>query len=209
MGSPDTDANAEFKEKPQHTVTLSPFLIGKYQVTQAQWRAVMGDNPSVHTGCDNCPVEHVTYNTALQFITKLNRTTGLNYRFPTEAEWEYACRAGTTTRFYWGDDITNSTNYVYYSGSTTQTVGLLLPNAWGLYDMGSNVFEWCQDVYNETYYSISPVNNPVSTSGSAAMVMRGNTYKYSNVWVSRSAQRMSAMLSYSDGCLGFRLARSN
>ena len=126
----------------------SSFKIGKYPITQEQYEAVMGINPSHFQGNPQNPVESVSYDDAVAFCQKLSQLTGRNYRLPTESEWEYACRAWTTTRYYFGDDENQLGDYAWYednSGLTTHPVGQKLPNTWGLYDMHGNVWEWCQD----------------------------------------------------------------
>jgi formylglycine-generating enzyme required for sulfatase activity len=154
MGSPASDPNAYDDEKPAHQVTISkPFYMGKYEVTQAQWKAVMGseNNPSYFKG-DSLPVDHVSWRDVQEFIQKLNRreeqASGVFCRLPTEAEWEYAARAGTTTLYSFGDDAAELDDYAWYAGNADHTsypVGQKKPNAWGLYDMHGNVSEWCQD----------------------------------------------------------------
>ncbi|MBC1240131.1 bifunctional serine/threonine-protein kinase/formylglycine-generating enzyme family protein [Nostoc sp. 2RC] len=161
MGSPDNKGKAN--ERPQHQVTVREFLMGKYQITQAQYEAIMGNNPAYfRTNGANRPVENVSWKNALEFCQKLSQKTKRNYRLPSEAEWEYACRAGTTTPFYFGETITvdlanYNGNYTYasapkgqYRGQTTP-VGNFPPNAFGLYDMHGNVWEWCQDYYHNNY----------------------------------------------------------
>lgn len=176
MGSPVDEPDRWDDEGPQRQVTLTrPFYMGKYEITQAQWQAVMGNNPS-YFGGNNHPVERVSWNDAQAFIQKLNQLGQGTFRLPTEAEWEYACRAGTSTRYYWGDDLDYSQigNYAWYqenSSYQTQDVGMKLPNAWGLHDMSGNVWEWCQDWYGA--YSTNQQVDPVGAASGTDRVLRG------------------------------------
>lgn len=172
MGSTGVEPN----EKPAHQVTINySFYMGKYEVTQAQWQSVMGNNPSYFKNCGNCPIEQVSWDDAQNFIRKLNQMNdGYTYRLPTEAEWEYACRAGTT-----GDagNLSETAWYSENSGSKTHAVGSKQPNAWGLADMHGNVGEWCQDWYHETYYG-APGDGSAWLSGGEQkyLVLRGGSW---------------------------------
>ena len=189
MGSNDAASSA----RPVHNVRISqPFYLGKYEVTQGQWEAVMGSNPSNHTGDLNRPVERVTWHDVQEFIGKLNeKERGRTYRLPTEAEWEYACRAGTTTAYSFGDDPSQLGEYAWYgdnTGGTTHPVGQLKPNAWGLYDMHGNVFEWVQDWYGLDSYKQSPDTDPQGPSTGDRRVRRGGFFGF-NQWGVRCAFR--------------------
>jgi formylglycine-generating enzyme required for sulfatase activity len=163
-------------EKPVHRVAISqPFYLGKHEVTQEQWHAVMGSNPSRVKGPDY-PVENVTWYDCQEFIKRLNEKHGGNrteYRLPTEAEWEYACRAGSTGAWCFGEDPWQLGDFAWdcfnsyrhdASGGQPHAVGLKLSNAWGLYDMYGNVSEWCADWYDSRYYALSPANDPKGPS---------------------------------------------
>ncbi|MEL6440090.1 MAG: SUMF1/EgtB/PvdO family nonheme iron enzyme [Cyanobacteria bacterium J06621_8] len=163
IGSPSSEKYREANESPQHKVTVPAFFMGRFAVTQAQYQAVISSNPANFQG-DNLPVERVSWNEAMNFCQKLSTKTGRNYRLPSEAEWEYACRAGTTTPFYFGTTLTTNLanydgNYIYqsepkgkYREKTTE-VGSFPPNAFGLYDMHGNVWEWCLDYWHNNYQS--------------------------------------------------------
>jgi formylglycine-generating enzyme required for sulfatase activity len=161
MGSPESEKYRDDDESPQHSVTVPAFLMGRYAVTQAQYESVMGSNPSRFNGA-NRPVEQVSWNEAQAFCKKLSQQTGRTYRLPSEAEWEYACRAGTTTPFHFGETITSALanydgNFTYQSEPKGQyrkqtiEVGSFPANAFGLCDMHGNVWEWCEDVYHKNY----------------------------------------------------------
>jgi formylglycine-generating enzyme required for sulfatase activity len=158
----DIDCNAD--ERPIHHVQLTkPFQLGKYEVTQAQWTSVMGSNPSTMKG-DDRPVETVSKDEAHEFLNKLNaQNDGYHYRLPTEAEWEYAARAGSTTPYAGSLD-----EIAWYTGNSedeTHPVGKKKPNAWGLYDMEGNVKEWVEDNYSQNYYTNSPATDPTGPQG--------------------------------------------
>lgn len=199
-------SDAYSDESPAHSVTVSDFYIGKYEVTQAQWRAVMGSNPSNFKG-DNLPVEQVSWNDIQKFITKLNTMTGKTFRLPTEAEWEYAARGGNQSKGYKysGSNTLDNVAWYYNSGGKTHPVGQKQPNELGLYDMSGNVWEWCQDWYGS--YSSSSQTNPTGPSSGSYRVLRGGDWGmifWRNIY-SRTYARPDKGRSYN----GFRLACSS
>ena len=209
MGSPESDKVKDNDETPQHKVIIeNGFSLQKTEVTQGQWMAVMGSNPSYFNECgDDCPVENVSWDEGQEFIRRLNEKTGMKYRLPTEAEWEYAARAGSTTRYPCGDDEGCLDDIAWYdanSGGKTHPVGQKQPNAWGLYDMSGNVWEWCRDWYASDYYKKSPVKNPEGPETGSARVFRGGC-RGSNAGDCRSSYRFHHNPSYEDIALGFRL----
>ena len=208
MGSPSDESGRYDSEGPQHGVTVSGFEMLTTEVTQAMWVSVMGSNPSHFKG-DNLPVEQVSWNACQDFIKKLNqRDSGKNYRLPGEAEWEYACRAGTTTRFYSGNSDSDLDRVGWYSGNSdnkTHPVGQKQPNAWGLYDLHGNVWEWCQDWYG--YYPSGSVTDPRGPSSGSYRVYRGGSGR-SSAKICRSAYRGYCDPSFRLSYLGFRLLRS-
>lgn len=164
-------------EKPPHGVVVPAFYIGKFQITQAQWKAVMGSNPSHFKGDDNLPVENVSWNNAKEFCQKLGQLTGNAYRLPSEAEWEYACRAGTI-----GDYAGNLEEMAWYSknsGSKPHAVGRKEPNAFGLHDMHGNVWEWCEDVWHVNYQGAPTDGSAWIESGNQGLrIVRGGSWYY-------------------------------
>ena len=192
-------------EKPAHQVTVSSFSIGKYEVTQEEWEAVMGSNPSSFKGSKR-PVESVSWFDCQQFIQKLNAKTGKNFRLPTEAEWEFAARGGTKS---WGAKYAGNSSidavawYSDNSGSQTHNVGQKSPNELGLYDMSGNVWEWCQDWYGS--YSSSSQSNPRGPSSGSIRVLRGGSWRY-EAWYCRVSNRDHYAPDDSDNDLGLRLA---
>ena len=216
MGSPDWESTPDPDvERPQHWVTISKdFYMGKYEVTQAQYQTMMNTNPSYFSGKPNNPVEEVTWYEAVRFCNKLSQMLGLTpvydesnwtanmnangYRLPTEAEWEYACRAGTTTQFYWGDDpnYTQINEYAWYwensgnatIGYSTHECGLKKPNEFGLFDMSGNVWEWCQDWYGA--YSQDEQVDPTGPQSPSFRVVRGSAF-FEPLNYCRSAVRFS------------------
>ena len=204
MGSPKKRGYAD--EYPQHRVTLSAFYIGKYPITQAQWRAVMRTNPS-HFNGNNHPVDSITWDEAVEFCRRLSYATNRNYRLPTEAEWEFACRAGTTTLYNYGDEEDLVMQYAWClpnSGNHTHPVGEKKPNGWGLYDMHGNVWEWCQDWYGGDYYQYSPNVNPAGPTKGTSRVLRGGSW-YSLPNYCRSAGRSNHQPELRDPLVGFRV----
>ena len=164
-------------EKPAHQVTLSPYSIGRYEVTQEEWEAVMGSNPSEFKGAKR-PVEQVSWNDCREFIRKLNAMTGKTFRLPTEAEWEFAARGGNSSRGYkyaGGNDVGTVAWYDRNSGDATHNVGTKQPNELGLYDMAGNVSEWCND-WMDNYSSSSQTNPKGATSGSDRVIRGGSWY---------------------------------
>ncbi len=204
MGSPKGKGSDD--ERPQHDVTMPGFYIGKFQITQAQWEAVMGKNPSSFKGDPALPVENVSWNDAKQFCEKLAQMTGKAYRLPSEAEWEYACRAGTT-----GDhagDLDAMAWYYKNSESKTHPVGQKQPNAFGLCDMHGNVWEWCEDVWHSDYKG-APTDGSAWLSGgnSRRRVVRGGSWDYDD-FNCRSARRDSLVPGYHYYILGVRVVVS-
>jgi formylglycine-generating enzyme required for sulfatase activity len=214
MGSPE-DELGRYTGERLHPVNLTkPFYMQTTEVTQTQWKAVMNNNPSSHKRCgDNCPVEQVSWKDVQKFIQMLNQKEGLdNYRLPTEAEWEYACRAGSTTAFFNGritklqcerDENLDSIGwYCGNSNNTIQPVAKKRPNAWGLYDMSGNVQEWCQDWFGP--YPYDEVTNPKGRPSGSYRVMRGGVW-YSPARDCRSASRFGSPPHYRFRHIGFRL----
>ncbi|MHC5823461.1 MAG: formylglycine-generating enzyme family protein [Nostoc sp.] len=235
MGSPENEPERSSNESPQHIVTIQPFFMGKFPVTQSQWAVVaaldkvnidLNPNPFCFQGA-NRPVEQVYWNEAIEFCARLSYKTGKTYRLPTEAEWEYACRAGTTTPFYFCETITTdlanysgrdfkyqgevySVNYAHgpkgeYRRQTTE-VGKFPANLFGLFDMHGNVWEWCQDQWHENY-------NNAPTDGSAWLgngiysyryVMRGGSW-FDTPSICRSAKRYYGAIDFWCNAVGFRV----
>jgi formylglycine-generating enzyme required for sulfatase activity len=220
MGCSEGDNECSATEKPAHKVKLTRgFYIGKYEVTQGQWKAVMGKelsfwqsqssvNPSKFKDCgDDCPVEKVSWNDVKEFLVKLNaqegRTGARMFRLPTEAEWEYAARGGTKTKFY-ANDLASIAWYSANSGDTTHPVGKKTPNAFGLYDMLGNVWEWTEDWYGDTYYSVSKKTDPIGPSSGSYRVLRGGSWWYWSGSESLS-YRFSSSPDFRNRDFGFRV----
>jgi len=187
----------------QHEVTLiKPFYIGIYEVTQEQWEAVMGNNPSEIKGV-KLPVTNVSWEDCQEFIEKLNASTKGGYRLPYEAEWEFACRAGTTTAYSYGDSLTKSDANI--EGGSIKEVGSYKPNAFGLFDMHGNVWEWCEDGHEE--YPEGPVTDPKGPATGQARVLRGGS-AFLNGSKARSSNRDYFTPTVRHLAAGFRLART-
>ena len=236
MGSPETEEGSNDDERPQHQVTIKAFCLGKYQVTQAQWKAVAAFpqvnkelklDPSRFKGdgstslTNHRPVEQVSWEDAVEFCDRLSRHTKRQYRLPSEAEWEYACRAGTTTPFHFGETITTDLvnyngNYTYGQGSkgvyrkeTTEVGSFGVANNFGLYDMHGNVWEWCQDSWHSNYKG-APTDGSAwldNKESSNRKLLRGGSW-YSNPGNCRSAFRNDYNLDYHDSYIGFRVVCS-
>ncbi|MGV0027516.1 formylglycine-generating enzyme family protein [Phormidesmis priestleyi] len=228
MGSPDTEAERDMNESPHHKVVVAPCALGKFLVTQIQWRVVaalpkinrsLSLYPSNFEG-DNRPVEQVSWYDVIEFCDRLSAHTGHLYRLPSEAEWEYACRAGTTTPFYFGDTLTSDQanydgNYTYGNGlsgayrqETTPIETFQTPNAFGLYDMHGNVWEWCADHWHENYEN-APVNGQAwqDEDSGTYRILRGGAW-YCLPGLCRSAQRHWNQPDTGGSGIGFRVARS-
>jgi formylglycine-generating enzyme len=208
----DTFGDGDSDEKPVHEGCVSDFYMGKYEVTQGQWRQVMRKNPASKTNCgDNCPVEEVTWNDVQEFIEKLNRNSGKRYHLPTEAQWEYAARsAGKKEKWSGTSNESELGNYAWYSvnaGNRTHPVGQKQPNGLGLYDMNGNVWEWCSDWYGEKYYGETPRDNPGGPSSGSYRVMRGGAWGYDQRFL-RASSRFRSDPDDHTSSKGFRVALS-
>ena len=207
MGANEGDSEAYDWEKPTHQVTLSSYSIGETAVTQALWEAVMGNNPSFFKGADR-PVEMVSWDDCQKFIRKLNEKTNRNFRLPTEAEWEFAARGGNkgknnNYKYAGSNTIDNVAWYEGNSKNVTHPVAQKQPNELGLYDMSGNVWEWCQDWYDE--YSNKSQTNPTGPESGVGRVIRGGSW-FNNAWLCRTSYRDYGTPSYHFNYLGLRLA---
>jgi formylglycine-generating enzyme required for sulfatase activity len=201
----DQGTDCSDDEKPAHQVTLSDFSIGKYEVTQAVWKEITGNNPSSFGESDDCPVENVSWNNVQDFIRELNIKTGKKYRLPTEAEWEYAARGGNQSKGYKYSGSNFAEQVAWFadnSGGSIHPVGTKQPNELGIYDMSGNVWEWCYDWYGN--YSASAQRDPVGASSGSDRVFRGGDW-YNSAAGCRVAFRIYYSPSYRGSTLGFRL----
>ena len=216
-GSFEMGSNETSGEQPVHRVNLPGFLLGKTEVTQGQWKAVMGSNPSYFSQCgDDCPVENVRWDDAQDFAGRLSQKTGKTYRLPSEAEWEYAARAGTSTKWSFGDNESQLGDYAWYLGNSkrwfgkaqTQRVAQKRPNAFGLFDMHGNVWEWTQDCWHDNYTG-APSDGSAWTTGCSGSyrVLRSGAWGGFPALL-RSSNRGGDSPGYRGGGNGLRLART-
>ena len=204
MGSPESEKYHQ-DNALQHEVTLTkPFYMGKYEVTQEQWESVMGNNPSSFFRGPKLPVTSVSWKDCQEFIKKLNEKKSGGYRLPTEAEWEYACRAGTTTAYSYGDNLTKSDANI--DGDSIKAVGSYRPNAFGLYDMHGNVWEWCNDWYGSL--QDGEVTDPKGAATGSSRVLRGGSF-INDVSAARSSLRFVGTPTFRGTDLGFRLVKTS
>jgi len=205
MGSDERHAD----EGPLHTVQVGSFYLGRYEVTQRQWARVTGNNPSHFAGCEDCPVEQVSWEDVQKFMKGATDLTGIGLRLPTEAEWEYAAGGGAVHQRWPGTDSEREPGeYAWYSGNfagKSRPVGLKIPNLFRIYDMGGNVGEWCADRYGEDYYRKSPVLDPKGPEGGERRVVRGGSW-LSSPYDTRSARRSGRSPATRSRTIGFRAA---
>jgi len=193
-------------EQPAHRVCVDGFYMGKYEVTQGEYTAIMNYNPSRFNKGDRYPMERASWNNARDFIQKLNSRTGRKYRLPTEAEWEYAARSGGKKEQYAGSNFPEAIAwFADNSGSSTHRVGTKASNGLGLYDMSGNVWEWCRDWYDSDYYNKSPVNNPKGPSSGSVRVRRGGSFYGAARGVRSVFRRKNSPGVKLNGVFGFRL----
>jgi formylglycine-generating enzyme required for sulfatase activity len=198
------------KEKPARNLQMKSFSLGKYEVTQAEWVALMGENPSEHEG-ENFPVDHVTWEMAQSFVEKLSTLTGKKYRLPSEAEWEYAARAGTSTEFYDSDDTASLDTYAWFGGNSgmdVHAVGEKKPNRFGLYDMHGNVWEWTQDCWNPNYQGAPETQAAWEEGNCESRVNRGGSW-FNVARMLRSAFRSRFATTLKSPYFGLRVVRSD
>jgi formylglycine-generating enzyme required for sulfatase activity len=204
MGSPLLEPGHKDDELQHQVVFSRPYFIGKYEVTQEQWEAIMGDNPSQTKGA-KLPVTNISWNDCQNFISKLNAKTESNYRLPTEAEWEFACRSGAKSAYSVGDKITkNDANYENVKGGA-KPVGSYKPNSFGLYDMHGNVWEFCSDGYGA--YSAGKSLDPMGIKNGRDRVLRGGSFFVDGLLL-RSSTRDLVAPDFHNVVIGFRLAKS-
>ncbi len=205
----------EDNERPVHNVLVDGIYMGKYVVTQKEWYEIMDTKPwqnaEYKVDGDDYPVVNVSWYDAQQYIKKINKLTKKKFRLPGEAEWEYACRAGSTTKFFHGPLKLGLTKYAWYYDNSfkkgemyTHEVGKKKPNKWGLFDMLGNVYEWCSDWYNRNYYNKSPLHNPRGPSYGKGKIVRGGDWARTDYFLRVSARRYYH-IHYKDSHIGFRI----
>ena len=207
MGATSEQQNPGSAERPTHRVTLGDYYIGRFEVTQALWQHVMGENPSNNKSNSRNPVEQVSWDDCQRFISRLNQMTGQRFRLPTEAEWEYAARGGNKSRGYQYSGSNNIGDVAWYdgnSGNQTHVVGTKQANELGLYDMSGNVWEWCQDWYGS--YSSNAQTNPQGPTSGPGRVYRGGGMSSVDMLYCRVADRCWTSPGSRCGVFGFRLA---
>lgn len=197
-------------EQPIHRVTLNSYYIGKYEVTQKEWNDIMNDNPNYEEDCSNCPVEGISWIDIQEFIKKLNSKTGKIFRLPTEAEWEFAAKGGIKSQkfAYSGSNVVADVSWSSLKkDKKIHSVGQKKPNELGIYDMSGNVWEWCNDLYDGNYYTISPTVNPTGPTIGKDRVLRGGAF-YSQSNDIRVTARYRFFPTFKTNANGFRLAMS-
>jgi len=203
MGS--LDGNDD--ERPVHSVAIRRFELSKTEVTQAQWRAVMGSNPSKFQGCDDCPVENVGWSDVKEFLKRLNAKTARTYRLPTEAEWEYACRAGSRQEYCGGGSLDSVAWSSNNSGGKTHPVAGKQSNAFGMYDMSGNVWEWVEDCYHANYDGAPGDGTAWSAADCTLRVLRGGSW-FAEPAYTRASNRVGHEVDFRNSNIGFRVART-
>ena len=199
----------EADERAEYEVVVDGFAISKYPVTQKQWKAIMGSNPSEFTGCDQCPIDRVSWDDAQRFIETLNKLSGKKYALPTEAEWEYAAKGGPKTQGYRYSGSDNIDDVAWHTGNSNRQphpVGEKAPNELGLYDMSGNMWEWCQDWYDKNYYELQERNNPIGPVSGSGRVRRGGSW-FTQAANCKTSTRNSVKQDYKDDSGGFRLVQ--
>jgi formylglycine-generating enzyme required for sulfatase activity len=200
-GSFDMGDDGMAETAPVHSVTLRTFAMGVHEVTQAEWRAIMGTDPSKTAACgDTCPVENVSWHEIQEFLRRLSAAAGKRYRLPSEAEWEYACRAGAPS-LYCGGDQRDKLGWFGRAGSRPHPVGQKVPNAWGLYDMNGNVWEWVQDCSSANYSAAPGDGSPWIVPDCGSRVVRGGS------WWGKASSRFGLRPDFRAADIGFRVVR--
>lgn len=203
------DNSGQADEKPAHEVVVDGFAMSKFPVTQWQWTVIMGNNPSDFKGCDQCPIDQVSWNEAQEFIRRLNHLTGKLYTLPTEAEWEFAAKAGKYGRYYNFSGSDNLDEVGWYTGNSERRphpVGEKEPNELGLYDMSGNMWEWCKDWYQKFYYELEEKYSPEGPDSGAGKVRRGGSW-FTQPINCRITTRNHVKMDYKDDAGTFRLAQ--